>query len=747
MKSKKNKDEKKFDENNTYNNVEKSLKTDPRNDKQQQNVETPLILRTPAPTPFVETPIIPTDEEEEEDFCYDSTSPEVSRSNSKNTPDNRSSKSSDKISLVSVPSTATTSNEENVKIQPKNQISRQQAFINFCRYLLFLSEGKKQLQKLFIKIWNVYAQLAKEKTEKWKDDETQKAQLERLMLTKQCDQKYRENVKKNKTEEWDITTLFNAIRSVNSFVKKPYQLKEFNEVDNLNSIRNQTFHGRFGYTPAEFETKKNELVDCLRKLGMTMEVIEIIKHHSQNIIYVGEASEQKSTPKKSVTQEITTKSKSFNKPQFDSTAEMFGKRTEVNALGGSLCGLANPGSLCYMNVILQSLFALTAFRRIILKANVQNVVVKALQKLFIKMQFGQIQCDSYDIFVSSKWSEEKDSAGQQDIEEFLTSFIKEIEEALIPVGLDNELQNLLRGYTCNYTESTPTIHVLRLNLFSSDQSIIKNIYPALKQYYETQRHDVDAPPILCMYLLRTNYYNDRGTVKTVKINDNIDFPKVLDMNEYMAQPEDDNVDNTKNKIDDYTYVLQSIVTHAGTASTGHYTVFINYKPTVSDLWYLFDDSNVHVFNEKCLFKGDTFLQQGSFTPCMFFYVKKSSIREVTSPSPRICNIAPSLKKELQQQQFNIKIKFYQYTGGKTFPQNAPAKTHETELTLLEILERKQEWLYERAAVYFGVEIDQFNLKAIVDNETALPSFDVVCRSRPIAELCSGKVIHIIVQCP
>uniref|UniRef100_A0A914QRE6 Ubiquitin carboxyl-terminal hydrolase 7 n=1 Tax=Panagrolaimus davidi TaxID=227884 RepID=A0A914QRE6_9BILA len=93
-------------------------------------------------------------------------------------------------------------------------------------------------------------------------------------------------------------------------------------------------------------------------------------------------------------------------------------QASVNVLGRAPCGLVNLTTLCYMNVILQSLFALTAFRRIILKADVQNEVVRALQKLFISMQFGQIPCDSKNVFFSTKWAKQENSFHQQDIEEY-----------------------------------------------------------------------------------------------------------------------------------------------------------------------------------------------------------------------------------------------------------------------------------------------------------------------------------------
>uniref|UniRef100_A0AC35GSN4 Ubiquitin carboxyl-terminal hydrolase 7 n=1 Tax=Panagrolaimus sp. PS1159 TaxID=55785 RepID=A0AC35GSN4_9BILA len=450
-------------------------------------------------------------------------------------------------------------------------------------------------------------------------------------------------------------------------------------------------------------------------------------------------------------------------------------QASVNVLGRAPCGLVNLTTLCYMNVILQSLFALTEFRRIILKADVQNEVVRALQKLFISMQFGQIPCDSKNVFFSTKWAKQENSFHQQDIEEFLTCFIEEIEDALIPVGLDNELRNLLRGFTCNYTESpefnykskieTP-IYVHQLNMLSPDNSVINNMHSTLKQYCRTQHLDGDncievldhgkqpvnvsyryknLPPILSIYLMRSKFDPVRGMVK---ITDNFHFPRILDMNEYMAPPEDDdNVDDTIT--DDYTYVLQSIITHKGTGSSGHYTAFINYKPTISDLWYLFDDRHVNVFTEKSLFKDDdTFLQHGFGTPCMFFYIKKNSVRELTSPSPTICNISPSLREELQP--FIIKIKFLHYTGGKIFTKYAPEEQFEIQLTTAEIFEYKQEWLFSQASNHFGVEIGQFNLwayDAIVDNENSHPSCEVICSTRPIAELpCFENDIHIIVQC-
>uniref|UniRef100_A0AC34FGS5 USP domain-containing protein n=1 Tax=Panagrolaimus sp. ES5 TaxID=591445 RepID=A0AC34FGS5_9BILA len=175
-------------------------------------------------------------------------------------------------------------------------------------------------------------------------------------------------------------------------------------------------------------------------------------------------------------------------------------RASVKIFGSAPSGLFNSTTLCYMNVILQSLFALTEFRRLILKANVENECVQSLQKLFLSMQFGSSPGDSSAVFFATKWAKQENSFLQQDIQEFLTCFLDELEICLQPIGLDDEVRRLFRGNTINYThapdydyksETEDNFYNIQLNMLSPDEKIVHSMDVTLKQYVRRQLMDGD----------------------------------------------------------------------------------------------------------------------------------------------------------------------------------------------------------------------------------------------------------------
>jgi ubiquitin C-terminal hydrolase len=50
-----------------------------------------------------------------------------------------------------------------------------------------------------------------------------------------------------------------------------------------------------------------------------------------------------------------------------------------------------------------------------------------------------------------------------------------------------------------------------------------------------------------------------------------EFPEILDLNEFVENPEDD-----------FTYVLQSVLVHSGSTDRGHYVVYINTSEKLSE---------------------------------------------------------------------------------------------------------------------------------------------------------------------
>lgn len=157
------------------------------------------------------------------------------------------------------------------------------------------------------------------------------------------------------------------------------------------------------------------------------------------------------------------------------------------------------------------------------------------------------------------------------------------------------------------------------------------------------------PPLLCMHINRSVF--DPNTFMIVKNSKNVSFPEKLDLNPYVAGPNDINMDarlpfrkqdeklseslneatdsteghdsevsdmdeELKNDIastvthplnDQLVYNLKAVISHYGTHNYGHYICYRRFRGT----WWRISDESVYVVTE-----GDVLKSQGTF---MLFY--------------------------------------------------------------------------------------------------------------------------------
>ncbi|EKX52244.1 hypothetical protein GUITHDRAFT_51654, partial [Guillardia theta CCMP2712] len=111
----------------------------------------------------------------------------------------------------------------------------------------------------------------------------------------------------------------------------------------------------------------------------------------------------------------------------------------------------------------------------------------------------------------------------------------------------------------------------------------------------------ELPNTLILHLKRFEF--DLDFMKKVKVNDCCEFPLTLEMDPYTIQGIE-----RREKMegdDESLYDLVGVLVHTGTADSGHYYSYIKERKPVSldgdndsAKWYLFNDTNVELFDEK-----------------------------------------------------------------------------------------------------------------------------------------------------
>lgn len=135
------------------------------------------------------------------------------------------------------------------------------------------------------------------------------------------------------------------------------------------------------------------------------------------------------------------------------------------------------------------------------------------------------------------------------------------------------------------------------------------------------------PPLLAIHINRSVF--DPRTYLIVKNLKNVHFPAVLDLNPFVAEPDDVNMDarhafrkqDESEPVDneDLRYNLKAVISHYGTHNYGHYVCYRRYRGT----WWRISDESVYVVGED-----EVLYSQGTF---MLFYEKKSENEETLVP--------------------------------------------------------------------------------------------------------------------
>ncbi|KAI3461224.1 hypothetical protein Pfo_017887 [Paulownia fortunei] len=277
-------------------------------------------------------------------------------------------------------------------------------------------------------------------------------------------------------------------------------------------------------------------------------------------------------------------------------------------------GLKNQGATCYMNSLLQTLYHIPYFRKVVyhMPTNVNDMpsasIPLALQSLFYKLQYSDNSVATKELTKSFGW-DSYDAFLQHDVQELNRVLCEKLEEKMKRTVVEGAIQQLFEGHHMNYIECINVDYKSsRKESFYDLQLDVKgchDVYASFDKYVEVEHLDgdnkyhaeqyglqdakkgvlfIDFPPVLQLHLKRFEYDFVRDVM--VKINDRYEFPLQLDLDrddgKYLSPEADRRVRNL--------YTLHSVLVHSGGVHGGHYYAFI--RPTLSSQWYKFDDERV-----------------------------------------------------------------------------------------------------------------------------------------------------------
>ncbi|KAK8885556.1 hypothetical protein M9Y10_041006 [Tritrichomonas musculus] len=316
-------------------------------------------------------------------------------------------------------------------------------------------------------------------------------------------------------------------------------------------------------------------------------------------------------------------------------------------------GLLNQGATCYMNSMLQSLYHTPAFRKLIYQIptkvdeNEKTNIILNLQRLFGQMQFSDKACSTKSLTQSFGWNSRR-TATQHDTQEFARVLIDNIKEKIknddnLKDGINNllqiQVQKYIRCKNVNFQRLTtenlldlmmtvkgcPTLEDSFKKYLEKDELVGDNQYDTddpefKKQDAEMGSEFLSFPPVLHLHLGRFEY--DYDYFRNIKINDRFEFPKVIDLDPYLAK----DADRSKPNI----YDLHGVLVHSGNVSFGHYFAYL--RTSTDPQWYKFDDSHVtKVTEEQAIDNNYGGQKSRSFSAYFLVYVRRCDAPKIFEP--------------------------------------------------------------------------------------------------------------------
>ena len=322
-------------------------------------------------------------------------------------------------------------------------------------------------------------------------------------------------------------------------------------------------------------------------------------------------------------------------------------------------GLSNLGNTCYINSVLQCLFAIDEFKYAIIGFSEpqleKNDVFQSLRNIFVRMECGPRSYVDPEPLISAL---RLDSSVQQDGQEFMKLFLTLLERSFEGIPeLEEKISKMFRGkagyqtrcLTCqNLSQSShrfddfSELDIPIKGYKSLEESLGSLLAPEIldgdNQYLcehcnckrDATRQLVvkEMPPFLCLSLQR--FVFDLKKMDRVKATDKFSFPLELDSATITHDYQQSNR---------FMYDLEGILLHKGSsARQGHYVahVAVGSKGKGKNVWYRFDDTDVSK------------LESGSFGHADHGCRTKPPQKDQKKQSPSV-PIATKNEQELQQE--------------------------------------------------------------------------------------------------
>lgn len=339
--------------------------------------------------------------------------------------------------------------------------------------------------------------------------------------------------------------------------------------------------------------------------------------------------------------------------QQGSIAARRGRRNadrKFDVIAEQYCGILNQGATCYMNSILQALFHLPAFRKLVydlpldVYGESDDSIIWNIKKLFSDLQTSSEAVSTKALTDSFGWGDDE-LLVEQDTHEFMKMFLSSIDECLKNTEFEHAIEKLFLGRSKTYflyanvaRENVDEFLDLQLAVEGCsdlDEAIRKYTEPEHlvgdnqylddvtgKRYNAIRKCElIEIPSVLFIQLERFRY--DREVGEMIKVNSVFAFPEEIDMNLYVAEK----------KEEPDMYKLYGVVVHSGDPLEGHFRVFL--RTSLDDRWYEFNDSVVKVSSSVKAMEmnfGGEMLESGACA-YVLIYVREADVSWLFSEVP------------------------------------------------------------------------------------------------------------------